>query len=85
MTARILDGKELAADMRSEMKVEVARLKQDTVPGMVIRAHFTATRIGQYEIVCTELCGLGHYKMRSFLDVLSEQDYEKWLEERAVE
>ena len=72
-------------DVTHSFFVRELRLKQDTVPGMVIPAHFTATRLGQYEIVCTELCGLGHYKMRSFLDVLSEQDYEKWLEERAVE
>ena len=72
-------------DVTHSFFVRELRLKQDTVPGMVIRAHFTATRLGQYEIVCAELCGLGHYKMRSFLDVLSEQDYEKWLEEQAVE
>ena len=49
--------------------------KQDAVPGMVIPMHFTATQIGQYEIVCTQLCGLGHYRMRSFLNVVSDADY----------
>ncbi len=72
-----------AKDVTHSFFVRELRLKQDTVPGMVIRVHFTATRVGQYEIACAELCGLGHYKMRSFLDVLSEQDYQKWLKERA--
>lgn len=72
-------------DVTHSFFVRELRLKQDAVPGMVIRVHFTATRPGQYEIVCAELCGLGHYKMRTFLDVLSEQDYEKWLQERAVQ
>ncbi len=70
-------------DVTHSFFVRELRLKQDTVPGMVIRQHFTATRLGQYEIACAELCGLGHYKMRSFFDVLSEQDYEKWLKEHA--
>lgn len=70
-------------DLTHSFFVRELRLKQDTVPGMVFRQHFTATRVGQYEIACAELCGLGHYKMRSFLDVLSDQDYEKWLKERA--
>lgn len=70
-------------DVTHSFFVRELRLKQDTVPGMVIRVHFTATRLGKYEIACSELCGLGHYKMRSFLDVLSEPDYEKWLKERS--
>ena len=32
--------------------------------------HFTATKIGRYEIVCTQLCGLGHYNMKAYLSVL---------------
>lgn len=70
-------------DVTHAFFVRELRMKQDTVPGLSIRIHFIPTRIGQYEIACAELCGLGHYKMRSFLDVLSEQDFEKWLKERA--
>lgn len=69
-------------DVTHAFFVRELRLKQDAVPGMMIHVHFTPTRIGQYEIACAELCGLGHYKMRSFIDVLSEADYEKWLAER---
>ena len=64
--------------------VRELRLQQDAVPGMVIPIHFTADRIGRYEIVCTQLCGLGHYKMHSFMDVVSESDYEQFLTKQAA-
>ncbi len=63
--------------------VRELRLQQDSVPGMMIPIHFTANRIGQYEIVCTQLCGLGHSTMYSFLNVVSESDYESFLKREA--
>jgi len=62
--------------------VRELRIKQDIVPGMVIPIHFTAREIGTYEIVCAQLCGLGHYRMRSFLKVVSEADYQAWVREQ---
>jgi len=64
--------------------VRELRLQQDSVPGMMIPVHFTAQRIGQYEIVCTQLCGLGHGTMHSMLNVVSEQDFEAFLKRRAA-
>ncbi|MBI3940186.1 MAG: cytochrome c oxidase subunit II [Acidobacteria bacterium] len=72
-----------AKDVTHSFFVRELRIKQDAVPGMAIPMHFTPTRIGNYEVACAELCGLGHYKMRSLLAVLSEEDYQKWLQERA--
>lgn len=60
------------------------RVKQDIVPGMVIDAYFTPTKAGKYEILCTELCGLGHYRMRGVLEVLEPAAFETWLKEEAV-
>jgi cytochrome c oxidase subunit 2 len=71
-------------DVTHSFFVRELRLKQDAVPGMLIRIHFTPTQVGQYEIACAELCGLGHYRMRSFLTVMSDADYEKWLREQAA-
>ena len=71
-------------DVTHSFFVPELRLKQDTVPGMIIRIHFTAERVGKYEIACAELCGLGHYKMRSFLEVMEPADYEKWLQSRSA-
>ena len=55
------------------------RLKQDTLPGMVIDAWFVPTQTGEFEILCTELCGLGHYTMRGVLKVLPPEEFEQWL------
>lgn len=71
-------------DVTHSFFVRELRLKQDAVPGMLIRVHFTATQPGQYEIPCAELCGLGHYRMRSFLTVMSDADFQKWLQEQAA-
>jgi cytochrome c oxidase subunit 2 len=73
-----------AQDVTHSFFVRELRLKQDAVPGMVIRIHFTAQQTGEYEILCAELCGLGHYKMHSTLSVLSEADYQKWLKDQAA-
>jgi cytochrome c oxidase subunit 2 len=70
-------------DVTHSFFVPNLRFKQDLVPGMGINVHFTPIQVGHYEIACAELCGLGHYKMRSFLDVVSEDDFAKWLKDRA--
>jgi cytochrome c oxidase subunit 2 len=70
--------------------VRELRLHQDLVPGMLIPVHFTATdealrhQGGRYEIVCTQLCGMGHYKMRAFLQVMTEQNFGNWLQSQAA-
>lgn len=71
-------------DVTHSFFVPELRLKQDAVPGMVIRIHFTADKVGKYELACAELCGLGHYKMRSFLEVMEQADYENWLKQHAA-
>lgn len=59
--------------------VRELRLQQDAVPGMIVPLHFTPDRIGRYFIVCTQLCGMGHNQMHSFLDVVSDEDYQRFL------
>jgi cytochrome c oxidase subunit 2 len=59
------------------------RMKQDAVPGLAINVHFKAVKTGQFEIACAELCGLSHHRMRGFLSVLSEPEFEAWLQQRA--
>lgn len=60
------------------------RLKQDVVPGMEINVWFKAKRTGQFEIACAEFCGLGHYRMRGFLTIHSQEGFNAWLKEQAV-
>ncbi len=51
------------------------RFKQDLVPGMAIKVHFTANTPGKYELACAELCGQLHFKMRSFMLVLPADEH----------
>ena len=72
------------------------RVKQDAIPGLTIPIYFIAdvttaemrTRTGnpnfQYEIACAQLCGLGHYRMRGFVTVLPQEEFQKWLDEEVV-
>ena len=71
-------------DVTHSFFVRELRLKQDLVPGMEIPIHFTATKTGRYEIACAELCGLGHYKMRAFFEVMSDEDFKAWLDKMAA-
>lgn len=55
------------------------RIKQDAVPGMKIPVWFLAKQTGHYDLLCTELCGWGHYKMKGRLTVESRADFDRWL------
>jgi cytochrome c oxidase subunit 2 len=59
------------------------RVKQDAVPGMQIELWFVPNRAGEYDIACSQLCGLGHYRMRGHLTVESQEAFDKWLRETA--
>lgn len=61
------------------------RVKQDMVPGMKQHVWFRANRTGTYDIVCAELCGWGHYKMRGSLTVESREDFDRWIEQKTRE
>ena len=59
------------------------RVKQDAVPGLDIPVWFIPNRIGDYEIACSQLCGLGHFRMRGFLNIKCAADYQNFLAEEA--
>ena len=58
------------------------RTKMDLVPGMVSYVWFTPTRTGTFEILCTELCGNGHFNMRGKVVVQEESEYQAWLQKQ---
>jgi cytochrome c oxidase subunit 2 len=58
------------------------RLKTDAVPGITTQIRLTPDREGSYEVVCAELCGLGHSTMRQRVRVIPEQEFATWLEEQ---
>jgi len=55
------------------------RLKQDAMPGMEIPVWFNVNKIGEYDLICAELCGWGHYKMAGRVKVVSQKDFEAFL------
>lgn len=57
------------------------RMKQDVIPGMEQSMWFKAKETGGYDIVCAELCGWGHYKMKGRVYFLPRDQYELKLEE----
>jgi cytochrome c oxidase subunit 2 len=59
------------------------RVKQDAIPGIVHNLWFTPTQSGEWEIACSQLCGLGHYRMRGFYTIQSDADFEAFLKENA--
>jgi len=61
------------------------RVKQDAIPGMTMPVWFIPNRIGEYEIACSQLCGLGHFRMRGYVTVQSAADYQKWYDDQEKE
>jgi cytochrome c oxidase subunit 2 len=58
------------------------RLKSDAVPGLTTKIRLTPDRIGRYQVVCAELCGLGHSTMRQNVRVVSAGSFDSWLEDQ---
>jgi cytochrome c oxidase subunit 2 len=69
-------------DVLHNFYVPEFRAKMDMVPGMVTYFWFTPTRIGEFEILCAELCGVGHSYMRGYVQIEEEADYQAWLREQ---
>jgi cytochrome c oxidase subunit 2 len=68
-----------AQDVIHGFSVPAMRLKQNAVPGQTIHIHFTPTTPGDYAILCTQVCGLGHYRMSATLRVLPPNQFTAWL------
>jgi cytochrome c oxidase subunit 2 len=71
-------------DMVHSFALPQMRVKQDAIPGIAQPVWFTPTRIGKWEIACSQLCGLGHYRMRGFYTVQTRADYDAWLAEESA-
>ncbi|WP_457584230.1 cytochrome c oxidase subunit II [Ensifer canadensis] len=68
-----------SVDVLHDFYVPEFRAKMDMVPGMVTYFWMTPTRTGTFEVLCAELCGVGHPQMRGTVVVDSEADYQTWL------
>src|SRR5205807_882998 len=65
-------------DVLHDFWVPSFRLKTDAVPGITTHIRLTPSRIGRYDVVCAELCGLGHLTMRNYATVVSTPTFNAW-------
>jgi cytochrome c oxidase subunit 2 len=71
-------------DVIHSFSLNQMRVKQDAIPGVSFPVWFTPTKTGDWEINCSQLCGLGHYRMRGFYSIKTQQDYDAWLKQEAA-
>jgi cytochrome c oxidase subunit 2 len=69
-------------DVIHDFALPYMRIAQDAIPGQIIPMWFKPIKTGNYEVVCGQLCGLGHYGMKGMLVVDNPADYQAWLKER---
>jgi cytochrome c oxidase subunit 2 len=68
-----------ARDVIHSFGVPAMRVKQDAIPGMTTPVWFTPTLQGTFDIACSQLCGLGHYRMRGVITVERRENFTAWL------
>ncbi|PSB27849.1 cytochrome c oxidase subunit II [Stenomitos frigidus] len=73
-----------ASDVLHAFWVPEFRLKQDAVPGQPTELRFTPNRIGEYPVICAELCGPYHGAMRTKVIAESPADFAAWVQEQKV-
>jgi cytochrome c oxidase subunit 2 len=61
------------------------RLKSDAVPGLTTKIRLTPDRLGRYQVVCAELCGIGHSTMRQNVRVVPPADFDSWVDDQKQE
>lgn len=71
-------------DVIHSFGIPAMRVKQDATPGLLTPVWFTPTLTGTFEVVCSQLCGLGHYRMKAVITVESEADFQKFLAAEAA-
>src|SRR3546814_11446080 len=69
-------------DVLHDFYVPQFRAKMDLVPGIVTYFWMTPTKEGTYDILCAELCGVGHHNMRGTVVVESREAFDTWLSEQ---
>ena len=71
-------------DVIHSFNLPIMRVKQDAIPGIKFPLWFTPTMTGKSEIACAQLCGVGHYYMRGFLTIHTDEEYQKWVADQAA-
>ena len=76
---REVDVRLRALDVIHGFAIPELRVKQNAVPGTVLHVHFTPAVPGTYAILCTQVCGTGHYRMQAVARVLPTDQFQQWL------
>lgn len=66
-------------DVQHSFSVPAFRIKKDLVPGATTQIVFTPTKTGTFDLVCAELCGVGHFVMRGEVRVVTQQEFDRWI------
>ena len=66
-------------DVLHDFWVPEFRLKTDAVPGLTTEIHLRPSHVGEYDVVCAELCGIGHSTMRGVVRVVEPREFDAWL------
>jgi cytochrome c oxidase subunit 2 len=70
-------------DVIHSFGIPAMRVKQDVVPGLRSAVWFTPTMAGDFEVACSQLCGVGHYRMKAVITVESNEAFQKFLTDEA--
>jgi cytochrome c oxidase subunit 2 len=86
---RLPQGKQVLAQLQSRDVIHSfflpnVRQKVDANPGSVSKMTFTPLRAGSYEVVCAEMCGIAHYKMRAEMKVMPQEEFDAWHAEASL-
>jgi cytochrome c oxidase subunit II len=76
---REVDLRLRSLDVMHGFFVPEMRLKQNAVPGSTLHVHFTPGKPGTYAILCSQLCGLGHFRMQATMRVLPQSEFDAWV------
>jgi len=77
---RPVDFRIRSKDVIHSFWVPEFRLKSDAVPGLTTKIRLTPNKVGQWQVVCAELCGLGHSTMRQDVRVVEQPEFDSWVQ-----
>jgi len=80
---RLLIVRLSSKDVIHSFGVPAMRVKQDAIPGVMTPVSFTPTATGVFDVACSQLCGLAHFRMRARLTIESDSDFRRFLAEEA--
>lgn len=82
---REVDIRLRALDVMHGFAIPALRIKQNAIPGQVFHLHVMPTVPGEYSILCTQVCGLGHARMQAVVRVLSPADFAAWISRQQLQ